>query len=128
MLLRVYEIIGIDDADDMMIGMTGGCQAIAKAKDRFTKYLKLLIEIASLQTQLTKPCWRYFVTFVSNFLMQATIIMSFLFNDEYWNGLGPTIFIITIALHIYFVEPLRLLINYMIAKKALKANKTGCWY
>jgi V-type H+-transporting ATPase subunit D len=46
-----FHLRGIDDADDMMIGMTGGGQAIAKAKDRFTKYLKLLIEIASLQTQ-----------------------------------------------------------------------------
>jgi len=46
-----FHLRGIDDADDLMIGMTGGGQAIAKAKDRFTKYLKLLIEIASLQTQ-----------------------------------------------------------------------------
>jgi hypothetical protein len=33
-----------------MIGMTGGGQAIAKAKERFSRYLKLLVEIASLQT------------------------------------------------------------------------------
>jgi len=39
---------GLDDGDDLLIGMTGGGQAIAKAKDRFTKYLKLLVEIASL--------------------------------------------------------------------------------
>jgi hypothetical protein len=32
----------------MLIGMTGGGQAIMKAKERFTKYLKMLIEIASL--------------------------------------------------------------------------------
>ena len=37
--------------DDSMIGMTGGGQAIMKTKDRFQKYLTLLIEIASLQTQ-----------------------------------------------------------------------------
>jgi len=33
--------------DDQMIGMTGGGQAIMKTKDRFQKYLKLLIQIAS---------------------------------------------------------------------------------
>ena len=37
--------------DDTMIGMTGGGQAIMRTKDRFQKYLRLLIEIASLQTQ-----------------------------------------------------------------------------
>ena len=42
---------GLEDADDLMIGMTGGGQAIAKAKERFSRYLKLLVEIASLQTQ-----------------------------------------------------------------------------
>ena len=42
---------GLDEENDMLIGMTGGGQAIMKAKDRFTRYLKLLIEIASLQTQ-----------------------------------------------------------------------------
>ena len=35
----------------MLIGMTGGGQAIGRAKDRFSRYLKLLVEIASLQTQ-----------------------------------------------------------------------------
>lgn len=34
-----------------MIGMTGGGQAIQRARDRFTKYIRLLVEIASLQTQ-----------------------------------------------------------------------------
>lgn len=34
-----------------MIGMTGGGQAINKAKERYTQYLRLLVEIASLQTQ-----------------------------------------------------------------------------
>lgn len=42
-----------DSSDDSlaMIGMTGGGQAIGRARDRFQKYLVLLIEIASLQTQ-----------------------------------------------------------------------------
>lgn len=40
-----------DKDEDMLIGMTGGGQAIGRAKDRFSKYLKLLVEIASLQTQ-----------------------------------------------------------------------------
>ena len=34
-----------------MLGLTGGGQAIAKCKDRFSKFLKTLIDIASLQTQ-----------------------------------------------------------------------------
>jgi vacuolar-type H+-ATPase subunit D/Vma8 len=34
-----FHLRGLDDADDLMIGMTGGGQAINKAKDRFTKYL-----------------------------------------------------------------------------------------
>ena len=47
-----FHLRGIGDGDDdSMIGMTGGGQAIMKTKDRFTRYLKLLIEIASLQTQ-----------------------------------------------------------------------------
>jgi V-type H+-transporting ATPase subunit D len=48
-----FHLRGLDDADDLMIGMTGGGQAINKAKERFTRYLKLLVEIASLQTQFT---------------------------------------------------------------------------
>ena len=43
-----FHLRGLDDADDLMIGMTGGGQAINKAKDRFSRYLKLLVEIASL--------------------------------------------------------------------------------
>jgi len=42
---------GIDDPNDdslAMIGMTGGGQAIQRARDRFTKYIRLLVEIASL--------------------------------------------------------------------------------
>jgi V-type H+-transporting ATPase subunit D len=34
-----------------MLGLTGGGQAITRCKDRFTKFLKTLIDIASLQTQ-----------------------------------------------------------------------------
>jgi len=34
--------------DRSMIGLTGGGQAIAKCKDRFSKFLKTLIDIASL--------------------------------------------------------------------------------
>ena len=34
-----------------MIGITGGGQAITKARERFSRYLKLLVDIASLQTQ-----------------------------------------------------------------------------
>ena len=42
-----------DDAGDdrQMLGLTGGGQAIQKCKDRFQKFLKTLIDIASLQTQ-----------------------------------------------------------------------------
>jgi len=38
-----------DEADErQMLGLTGGGQAIAKCKERFTKFLKTLIDIASL--------------------------------------------------------------------------------
>lgn len=47
-----FNIKGMNDQDDdTVIGLTGGGQAIMKAKQSFTKYLKLLIEIASFQTQ-----------------------------------------------------------------------------
>ena len=46
-----FVLKGLDEADDSMIGMTGGGQAIMKAKERYTRYLKLLVDIASLQTQ-----------------------------------------------------------------------------
>ena len=40
-----------DSGDDrQMLGLTGGGQAIAKCKERFQKFLKTLIDIASLQT------------------------------------------------------------------------------
>ena len=38
-----------DGGDDRsMLGLTGGGQAIAKCKERFTKFLKTLVDIASL--------------------------------------------------------------------------------
>lgn len=41
-----------DSGDDrQMLGLTGGGQAIAKCKERFQRFLKTLIDIASLQTQ-----------------------------------------------------------------------------
>ena len=46
-----FHLRGMNEDDDTMIGMTGGGQAIMKTKDRFQRYLVLLIEIASLQTQ-----------------------------------------------------------------------------
>ena len=45
-----FIVRGINEADDdSVIGLTGGGQAIMKAKQSFTKYLKLLVEIASYQ-------------------------------------------------------------------------------
>ena len=48
-----FNLHGLEDNDDMLalIGITGGGQAITKARQSFTKYLQLLVEIASLQTQ-----------------------------------------------------------------------------
>ncbi len=37
--------------DRSMLGLTGGGQAIQKCKDKFTKFLKILVATASLQTQ-----------------------------------------------------------------------------
>ena len=50
-----FIVKGIDDqnADEDLIGITGGGQAISRTRDNFKKYLKLLIGIASLQTQFT---------------------------------------------------------------------------
>lgn len=46
-----FVIKGLNEADeDGVIGLTGGGQAIMKVKQSFTKYLRLLIEIASYQT------------------------------------------------------------------------------
>ena len=42
---------GDDGSDDrQMLGLTGGGQAINKCKDKFTEFLKTLVDIASLQT------------------------------------------------------------------------------
>ena len=49
-----FNIRGLGEGDDdmlAMIGITGGGQAITKARERFSRYLKLLVDIASLQTQ-----------------------------------------------------------------------------
>ena len=43
---------GVNDSDDRsMLGLTGGGQAIQKCRDRFQKFLKNLIDIATLQTK-----------------------------------------------------------------------------
>lgn len=43
---------GDDQNDDRnMLGLTGGGQAIQRCKERFQKFLKILVDIASLQTQ-----------------------------------------------------------------------------
>ena len=50
-----FIVKGMDDqnADEDLIGITGGGQAIARTREAFKRYLKLLIGIASLQTQFT---------------------------------------------------------------------------
>ena len=46
------DVAGAGDSDDRaMLGLTGGGQAIQKCRDRFQKFLKVLIDIATLQTQ-----------------------------------------------------------------------------
>lgn len=46
------DVAGFNSSDDSaMLGLTGGGQAIQKCRDRFQKFLKNLIDIASLQTQ-----------------------------------------------------------------------------
>jgi V-type H+-transporting ATPase subunit D len=52
--LPIFSIRG-DAADDQnddrqMLGLTGGGQAIQRCKERFQKFLKVLVDIASLQT------------------------------------------------------------------------------
>lgn len=52
--LPIFSLRG--DADDQnddrqMLGLTGGGQAIQRCKERFQKFLKVLVDIASLQTQ-----------------------------------------------------------------------------
>ena len=49
-----FNVSGIGEGDDdmlAMIGITGGGQAITRAREKFSRYLQLLIDIASLQTQ-----------------------------------------------------------------------------
>jgi V-type H+-transporting ATPase subunit D len=48
-----FNLKGMNEDDDSNIGITQGGQAIMKAKDRYQKFLKLLIEVATLQTQYT---------------------------------------------------------------------------
>ena len=50
-MLPVFNLKGLDEAGDTKIGMTGGGQAVNKARDRYQKYLTALVKIASLQTQ-----------------------------------------------------------------------------
>lgn len=46
------DVGGAGDSDDRaMLGLTGGGAAIQKCRDRFQRFLKILIDIASLQTQ-----------------------------------------------------------------------------
>ena len=46
------DVGGAGDSDDRaMLGLTGGGAAIAKCRERFQRFLKILIDIASLQTQ-----------------------------------------------------------------------------
>ena len=44
-----FIVKGLDEENDMLIGMTGGGQAIMKAQEKYKKYLGLLVNIASLQ-------------------------------------------------------------------------------
>jgi hypothetical protein len=39
---------GQDNADEKMLGLTGGGQAIQKCRDRFKKFLKVIVDVASL--------------------------------------------------------------------------------
>lgn len=51
--LPIFMLRGEDEVDDdtNLLGMTGGGQAIQRAREAYTKFLKILITIASLQTQ-----------------------------------------------------------------------------
>lgn len=51
--LPIFSLRGDTDesGDDRALGLTGGGAAISKCKDKFQKFLKTLIAIASLQTQ-----------------------------------------------------------------------------
>ena len=51
--LPIFAMRGDDESgeDRAMLGLTQGGTAIARAKDKFSKFLKILVDIASLQTQ-----------------------------------------------------------------------------
>ncbi len=51
--LPIFSLRGEDevDEDQNLLGMTGGGQAIQRAREAYTRFLKVLITIASLQTQ-----------------------------------------------------------------------------
>ena len=50
--LPIFSLKGEDELEESsaLIGLSGGGQAINKAREAFAKFLKVLIEIASLQT------------------------------------------------------------------------------
>lgn len=50
--LPIFTLKGEDEQseDNALLGLAGGGQAITKARDAFTEFLKILVEIASLQT------------------------------------------------------------------------------
>ena len=47
-MLPSFNLKGTDESSDTKIGMTGGGQAVNKARDRYQKYLAALTKIASL--------------------------------------------------------------------------------
>lgn len=51
--LPMFTLRGEDEQseDNALLGLSGGGQAITKARDNFTEFLKILVTIASLQTQ-----------------------------------------------------------------------------
>ena len=51
--LPIYTLKGEDELneDNALLGLSGGGQAINTAREKFTKFLKVLVTIASLQTQ-----------------------------------------------------------------------------
>ena len=50
--LPMFTLRGEDEQseDNALLGLSGGGQAITKARDNFTEFLKILVTIASLQT------------------------------------------------------------------------------
>ena len=47
-MLPIFNLKGLDEEGSTKIGMTGGGQAVNKARDRYQKYLTALVKIASL--------------------------------------------------------------------------------